>query len=41
MKQETIRVHRWTRREYERTIDAGICRPGERVELLGGPAARV
>jgi Uma2 family endonuclease len=28
------RSRRWTRREYERLIDAGVFRPGERLELL-------
>jgi Uma2 family endonuclease len=30
------RLRRWTRAEYDRLIEAGIFRPGERVELLGG-----
>lgn len=30
------RTRRWTRLEYERLIDAGIFRPGERLELLAG-----
>jgi Uma2 family endonuclease len=30
------RTRRWTRREYERLIDAGVFRPGERLELLAG-----
>ena len=31
-----IRTRRWTRLEYERLIDIGIFRPGERLELLAG-----
>jgi len=31
-----LRAHRWTRVEYERLIDAGVFRPGEPVELVGG-----
>jgi len=30
------RTRRWTRLEYERLVDAGIFRPGERLELLAG-----
>jgi len=30
------RTRRWTRVEYERLIDAGVFRPGERLELLAG-----
>jgi len=30
------RTRRWTRIEYERLVDAGIFRPGERLELLAG-----
>ena len=30
------RTRRWTRFEYERLIDAGMFRPGERLELLDG-----
>ncbi len=31
-----LRTRRWTRVEYERLIDLGIFRPGERLELLDG-----
>jgi Uma2 family endonuclease len=31
-----VRLRRWTRAEYARLIEAGIFRPGEAVELLGG-----
>src|SRR5262245_39903187 len=31
-----IRHRRWTRVEYDRLIEAGIFRPGEPVELIGG-----
>jgi Uma2 family endonuclease len=31
-----LRTRRWTRVEYDRLIDLGIFRPGERLELLGG-----
>lgn len=31
-----IRTRRWTRLEYERLVEAGILRPAERLELLGG-----
>jgi Uma2 family endonuclease len=30
------RTRRWTRLEYERLIEAGMFRPGERLELLDG-----
>ena len=30
------RTRRWTRREYDRLVDVGIFRPGERLELLDG-----
>ena len=30
------RTRRWTRLEYERLVDTGIFRPGERLELLAG-----
>lgn len=29
-------TRRWTRVEYDRLIEAGFFRPGDRVELLGG-----
>lgn len=32
----TVRTKRWTRLEYERLIDLGAFRPGDRVELIGG-----
>ncbi len=32
----TIRTKHWTRVEYERLVDLGAFRPGERVELIGG-----
>ena len=31
-----LRTRRWTRLEYDRLIDAGVFRPGEPIELLGG-----
>jgi Uma2 family endonuclease len=30
------RTRRWTRAEYDRLVEAGIFRPGEPIELLGG-----
>lgn len=36
MESYPTRLRRWTRAEYERLIEAGIFRPGESVELLGG-----
>ncbi len=36
MKQDAIRIHRWTRREYDRMIDRGVFGPDDRVELLDG-----
>jgi len=30
------RTKRWTRIEYERLMDAGVFRPGEPIELIGG-----
>jgi Uma2 family endonuclease len=36
MKQDMIRVHRWTRRKYDRMIKRGIFGPEDRVELLDG-----
>ena len=32
----SVRTKRWTRVEYERLIDLGAFRPGERLELVGG-----
>src|SRR5215470_11198620 len=29
-------IRRWTRAEYDRLIDLGIFKPGERLELLDG-----
>lgn len=31
-----VRSKHWTRLEYERLIDLGAFRPGERIELIGG-----
>ena len=31
-----IRTRRWSRVEYERLIETGVFRPGERLELIGG-----
>jgi len=36
MKQETIRLHRWARPDYDRLIERGIFQPEDRVELLDG-----
>jgi Uma2 family endonuclease len=33
---DTLRTRRWTRREYEQLLEAGICRPDERLELVDG-----
>ena len=32
----TARTRRWSRAEYERLIDLGVFRPGERLELVAG-----
>jgi Uma2 family endonuclease len=32
----SVRTKHWTRLEYERLIDLGAFRPGERLELVGG-----
>src|SRR5215813_12924777 len=32
----TVRTRRWSRIEYERLVDLGVFRPGERLELLDG-----
>jgi len=32
----SARTKHWTRVEYERLIDLGAFRPGERLELVGG-----
>jgi Uma2 family endonuclease len=31
-----VRTRRWSRSEYEHLIKAGVLRPGDPVELLGG-----
>jgi len=31
-----VRIKHWTRVEYERLVDLGAFRPGERLELVGG-----
>src|SRR6266498_1801107 len=31
-----VRTWRWTRAEYDRLIEAGVFRPGDPIELLGG-----
>jgi len=31
-----VRTRRWSRVEYERLVDLGVFRPGERLELLDG-----
>ena len=31
-----MRAKRWSRIEYERLVDLGVFRPGERLELVGG-----
>jgi len=36
MSPSSIRTKRWTRREYERLIELGAFRPGDRLELVGG-----
>jgi Uma2 family endonuclease len=36
METSPVRLRRWTRAEYARLIEAGVFRPGEPVELLGG-----
>lgn len=33
---EVVRTRRWTRREYEQLLEAGICRPEEGLELVDG-----
>ncbi len=32
----SVRTKHWTRAEYERLVDLGAFRPGERLELVGG-----
>jgi len=36
MSDSTVRTRRWSRIEYDRLIEIGIFRPGDKVELLGG-----
>ncbi len=36
MNQDTIRIRRWTRCEYDRMIDRGVFGPDDRIELLDG-----
>ncbi len=36
MKSSSVRTKQWTRVEYERLVDLGAFRPGERLELVGG-----
>jgi len=36
MGESAIRARRWSRVEYERLIEQGVFRPGERLELLAG-----
>src|SRR2546426_2891182 len=36
MSPSSIRTKRWTRQEYERLIELGAFRPGDRLELVGG-----
>jgi Uma2 family endonuclease len=36
MSDSAVRTRRWTRVEYDRLIEIGIFRPGDKVELLGG-----
>lgn len=36
MAPSTTRTKHWTRLEYERLVDLGAFRPGERLELVGG-----
>jgi hypothetical protein len=31
-----VRLRRWTRVEYERLVESGFFRPGDRVELIAG-----
>ncbi len=33
---EPVRTRSWTRREYDRLVESGFFREGDRVELLGG-----
>src|SRR3984893_12988254 len=36
MSESTLRTRRWTRFEYDRLIDPGFLRPGDKIEVLGG-----
>ncbi|MBI4263507.1 MAG: Uma2 family endonuclease [Acidobacteria bacterium] len=36
MDTSAVQVRRWTRREYDRMIEAGVLNPEDRVELIGG-----
>jgi len=36
MTTSSLRTKHWSRLEYERLVDLGAFRPGERIELLGG-----
>ena len=36
MSETPVQARRWTRVEYDRLIEVGIFRPGDKVELLGG-----
>lgn len=36
MAREEVRVHRWSRVEYERLIETGFFRSGDAIELVGG-----
>jgi Uma2 family endonuclease len=33
---DPLKIRRWTRVEYDRLIEAGFFKPGDRTELLGG-----
>ena len=36
MAEYVIETRRFTRKEYDRLIDAGFFQPGDRIELIGG-----
>jgi Uma2 family endonuclease len=36
MATQVVRTRRWSRREYERLVELGVFKPGERLELLDG-----
>ena len=36
MRDRTIRTRQWTRREYDRLIETGFFKAGDKVELIGG-----